>query len=72
MFSLMKKENVHQIQRRNQNILFITFETEKKYEIWIFFETNEFKKLTLFFLRNKNILNGPPNCKKTTRHLILG
>ena len=29
-------------------VLFIAFESEKKYEIWIFFETNEFKKLTLF------------------------
>ena len=49
----MKKENIHQISRQNLEILFLTFKTEKKYEIWIFFETNELKKLTLFFLRNK-------------------
>ena len=34
-------------------ILFITFETDKRCEIWIF-ETNEFKILTLIsFLQNK-------------------
>ena len=32
-----------------------TFKTEKKYEIYIFFETNESKKLTLllFFMKQK-------------------
>ena len=45
MFLLMKKENVHQIKQQNLKILFITFETEKIYEI-SFFETTEFKKVT--------------------------
>ena len=52
----MKNENVHQIQRWNLKILFTTFETEKKYEIWIFYEINEFRQLTLFFFyETKNI-----------------
>ena len=47
-FLLMKKENVHphQIYRRNLKILFINFGTEKKYQVWIFFKTIEFKMLT--------------------------
>ena len=33
----------------------MTFKTEKKYETYIFFETNEFKKptLLLFFMKQK-------------------
>ena len=52
-FLLIRKENVT---TKPKDLVFLTFETEKKYVMWIFFKSNEFKKL-IFFLQNGNIIH---------------
>ena len=53
-FLLIRKENVT---TKPKDLVFLTFETEKKYVMWIFFKSNEFKKLIFFFYKTENIIH---------------